>query len=295
MSYLLIGNISALICEECMEPLADARIRIYLPEGPHDPDVLARGIFKDLRQIPGTQVRAKADRLLAEAELDGSGNFCLSWDEIHLFTEPLELDICLNSVPGARNAREGRAQYHLSTFVPHWKRDRDKYLAAFAYVVPAEKWSNIRREFGAWAVAGTVRHADTGEALRTVRVEAYNALNDKLLGCGYTNELGKYQLYFSRDMLSGSRLIQIIRESRYEINDSPDVYFKIFDRGEPVLEEDGSQAHKPGRRRIAHCSRQNLQARPATQPRKTGTFSGWINGFISGKARSQHKDRYVTY
>lgn len=295
MSYLLIGNISALICEECMEPLADARIRIYLPEGPHDPDVLARGIFKDLRQIPGTQVRAKADRLLAETELDGSGNFCLSWDEIHLFTEPLELDICLNSVPGARNAREGRAQYHLSTFVPHWKRDRDKYLAAFAYVVPAEKWSDIRREFGAWAVAGTVRHADTGEALRTVRVEAYNALNDKLLGRGYTNELGKYQLYFSREMLSGSRMMQIIREGRYELSDSPDVYFKIFDRGEPLLEEDGSQAHKPGRRRIAHCSRQNLQARPATQPRKTGTFSGWINGFISGKARSLQKDRYVTH
>ncbi|WP_341836058.1 hypothetical protein WJU16_24880 [Chitinophaga pollutisoli] len=295
MSYLLIGNISALICEECMEPLADARIRIYLPEGPHDPDVLARGIFKDLRQIPGTQVRAKADRLLAETELDGSGNFCLSWDEIHLFTEPLELDICLNSVPGARNAREGRAQYHLSTFVPHWKRDRDKYLAAFAYVVPAEKWSNIRREFGAWAVAGTVRHADTGEALRTVRVEAYNALNDKLLGRGYTNELGKYKLYFSREMLSGSRMMQIIRESRYGISDSPDVYFKVFYQGEPLLEEDGSQAHKPGRRRIAHCSRQNLQARPATQPRKTGTFSGWINGFISGKARSLQKDRYVTY
>ncbi len=295
MSYLLIGNISALICEECMEPLADARIRIYLPEGPHDPDVLARGIFKDLHQIPGTEVRAKSERLLAEAELDSNGNFCLSWDELHLFTEPLELDICLNSVPGARNTRDGRAQYHLSTFVPHWKRDRDKYLAAFAYVVPAEKWSAIRRDFGAWAIAGTVRHADTGEALRTVRVEAYNALNDQLLGRGYTNELGKYKLYFSRDKLTGSRMMQIIRDGRYGITDSPDVYFRIFDRGIPVLEEDGSKAQRPERLRIAHCSRQNLHARPATQPRKPGTFTGWINGFISGKVRTQHKGRYVSY
>ena len=68
MSYLLIGNISALICNDCVEPLANARIRVYLPatQDPADPLAMGKGIFNDMKPLSAKEVLMKADRLLAE-------------------------------------------------------------------------------------------------------------------------------------------------------------------------------------------------------------------------------------
>lgn len=280
MSYLLIGNISALICEECIEPLANARIRIYLPGTPYGAEELARGIFKDLRLLSEKDVQAKEERLLAESRLDERGNFSIGWDDLHLFTEPLEMDICLNNVPGRDQGQQEWLQYHLSTFVPHWKRSRDKYLAAFAYVVPADKWSAIRREFGAWALAGTVRHFETHEAMKGVRVEVYNALTQKLLAFAFTGENGRYKMYFNR---SGGK-------------SGPDVYFKVSGNHGLVWSENPDNALQPERQQIANCTRINLAVVPAAAEKKAARLTGWISDFISNKnTRNNYKDRYVMY
>lgn len=280
MSYLLIGNISALICEECIEPLANARIRIYLPGTPYEADELAAGIFKDLRQLPERDVQAKEERLLAESRLDERGNFSIGWEDLHLFTEPLEMDICLNNVPGRDQGQQEWIQYHLSSFVPHWKRSRDKYLAAFAYVVPSEQWSAIRREFGAWAVAGTVRHFETHEALRGVRVEVYNAHTQKPLAIGFTGENGRYRLYFNR--INGRQ--------------GPDVYFKVYGSHGLIWSENPDNALQPERQQIPHCTKINLAVVPSAGEKRTARLTGWISDFISSKStKSNYKDRYVMY
>ncbi|MGN6511903.1 MAG: hypothetical protein ACTHLD_20730 [Chitinophaga sp.] len=280
MSYLLIGNISALICEECIEPLANARIRIYLPATPYGAEELARGIFKDLRLLSERDVQAKDERLLAESRLDERGNFSIGWEDLHLFTEPLEMDICLNNVPGMDQGRQEWLQYHLSTFVPHWKRSREKYVAAFAYVVPSEKWSAIRREFNAWALAGTVRHFETHEVLRGVRVEAYNALSKKPLAFAVTGENGRYRMYFSRP---GGK-------------SGPDVYFKVYGNHGLIWSEDPENALQPERQQIAHCAKINLAVVPAAGEKKAARLTGWISDFISSKStKSHYKDRYVMY
>lgn len=296
MSYLLIGNISALICEENIEPLANARIRIYLPSQNYGVEELARGIFKDLRRLSESDVQAKADHLLAESMLDERGNFSISWEDLHLFTEPLEMDICLNSVPGKHTGQQEWVQFHLSTFVPHWKRSKNKYLGAFAYVVPADKWTVIRREFGAWVIAGAVKHYETLQGFRNLRVEAYNGLNDRLLGFGHTDEAGQYRLYFSRKELNGSRLVQLLKNTADAYSEGPDVYFKIYEGSQLVWHENKDVALQPERQQLKHCAKLNLFIRPAPAEKRAPRLSGWLNDFIhQGRPKSHYKDRYATY
>lgn len=296
MSYLLIGNISALICEENIEPLANARIRIYLPSQHYGAEELARGIFKDLRRLSENNVAAKTDHLLAESVLDERGNFSICWEDLHLFTEPLEMDICLNSVPGRHTGQQEWVQFHLSTFVPHWKRSKDKYLGAFAYVVPADKWTIIRREFGAWVISGAVKHYETLQGLKTLRVEAYNALNDKLLGTGSTNDAGQYRLYFSRKEITGGRLMQILKNEQDIFNEGPDVYFKIYNGNQLVWQESKDTALQPERQQLKHCAKLNLFIQPPPAEKKPARLSGWFSDFIqSNRTRTHYKDRYVTY
>lgn len=292
----MIGNISALICEENIEPLANARIRIYLPSQNYGVEELARGIFKDLRRLSENDVQAKTDHLLAESMLDERGNFSISWEDLHLFTEPLEMDICLNSVPGKHAGQQEWVQFHLSTFVPHWKRSKDKYLGAFAYVVPADKWTLIRREFGAWVIAGSVKHSETLQGLKTLRVEAYNALNDRLLGWCDTNDAGRYRLYFSRKALSNSRLIQILKHEEDIFSEGPDVYFKVYDGQQLIWQENKDSALQPERRQLKHCSKLNLFIQPFPAERRAPRLTGWFNDLMQhNRVKSYYKDRYATY
>lgn len=292
----MIGNISALICEENIEPLANARIRIYLPSQNYGVEELARGIFKDLRRLSESDVQAKTDHLLAESMLDERGNFSISWEDLHLFTEPLEMDICLNSVPGKHAGQQEWVQFHLSTFVPHWKRSKDKYLGAFAYVVPADKWTLIRREFGSWVIAGSVKHSETLQGLKTLRVEAYNALNDRLLGWCNTNDAGRYRLYFSRKELTGSRLMQIMKHEEDIFSEGPDVYFKIYDGQQLIWQENKDIALQPERRQLKHCSKLNLFIQPFPAERRSPRLTGWFNDLIQhNRVKSYYKDRYATY
>ncbi|WP_343703137.1 hypothetical protein [Chitinophaga sp.] len=296
MSYLLIGNISALICEENIEPLANARIRIYLPSQNYGVEELARGIFKDLRRLSERDVQAKTDHLLAESMLDERGNFSIAWEDLHLFTEPLEMDICLNSVPGKHGGQQEWVQFHLSTFVPHWKRSKDKYLGAFAYVVPADKWAGIRREFGAWVIAGSVKHMDTLHGMGHLRVEACNALNDKLLGWCHTSDSGRYRLYFSRKDISGGSLLHILKSGDNIFSEGPDVYFRVYEGNRLIWQENKDIALQPERQQLGYCTRLNLFIRPRAAEKKPVRLSGWLNDLIqNGRSKPHYKDQYVTY
>lgn len=292
MSYLLIGNISALICDDCIEPLARGRLRIYLPEGRYPLDATGKGNFSHLNQLSPAEVEQKADRLLAEAVLDERGDFRLSWEQIHLFTEPLELDLCLEQMPGRAPGNRGLTQYHLSKLVPHWKRTKDKYLAAFAYVIPSEHWSQIRGSYGTWVISGTVRHNRTMTGLPQLKVEAYNALNNKLLGAAQTNGQGRYKLQFGvQDMSAG--VLFPVRQGQY--HKGPDVYFKIYRKNQLLWEEDIQSAKSPERRAIAPCTLLNIIVQPSVVKRATSHLAQWLGGWsvMSGQ-RKKIQDEFLS-
>ncbi|NLR68347.1 hypothetical protein HGH92_28835 [Chitinophaga varians] len=292
MSYLLIGNISALICDDCIEPLSQARIRVYLPDTRY-PAINPKGIFSDLQPLSAKEVLMKADRLLAEAILDDQGNFTLSWKQEHLFTEPLELDLCLDTLPGKTGIRQPR-NFHLCTAVLHWKRSINGYIGAYAYVVPSAIWNSIQGEAGAWVITGTVRQRrETGNDQPPLRVEAFNALSGKKIGTAFTNEYGRYTLRFSRkDLYHGS--LQPVRQGRR--NMGPDVYFRIYNNDKLVLSENESHAASPERQDLPPCSCVNLVYRSSMVKWASGHIQGWINDMkvLSGKSRKKREQLHLS-
>ncbi|NSL86571.1 hypothetical protein ECE50_007005 [Chitinophaga sp. Mgbs1] len=287
MSYLLIGNISALICDDCIEPLANARIRVYLPDirYPDQQNSWAKGIFNDLRPLTAKDVLMKADRLLAEAPLDEWGNFSLSWEEVHLFTEPLELDLCLDVMPGKTGSHQPR-NYHLSNVVLHWKRSSNGYLGAYAYVVPSASWNTICRDAGSWVITGTVRHYQRKEGQLHLKVQAYNAISGKMIGEAYTNEFGRYTIRFSRkDLYSGH--LQPVRQGR--TNMGPDVYFRIYNDDRLILSENENNAAASERQDLPPCSCLNIEYKSSAVRRASAHINGWISDMISLTAGRRKK------
>lgn len=283
MCYLLIGNISALISDDCTEPLVDAFLRVYLPDGHHPVEAHPkRNNLNGPGQLTAGQVEAKRDRLLAETRLDERGNFTLTWEELHLFTEPLELDICLRHMPEQADIRGMESHYHLSTMVPHWKRSGQRYVAAYAYVLPVESWSQIRANYGTWVIAGTVRRLHTREGQAQLKVEAYNAGNHRLLGCACTDEKGRYQLRFGRKELA-SRLM-LVGEHRQV--SGPDIYFKVYRDKQLLWEEESIVATMPGRKAISPCSMMNITMQDIALKKTSGYVPGWLSSWAAPGRRS---------
>lgn len=286
MCYLLLGNISALISDDSIEPLVNARLRVYLPETGYPTHYHPKkNIFNGPGLLTAAQVAAKSDRLLAETRLDEKGNFMLTWEQLHLFTEPLELDICLHHSPEQGN-KEMDTHYHLSRLVPHWKRSGLRYVAAYAYVIPADSWRQIRANYGTWVIAGTVRKMHTREGQPQLKVEVYNAGNHRLLGYCGTDENGRYQLRFSRKELAGR--FTFVNVPRQE--SGPDVYFKIYRNNQLLWEEHEDAALMPGRRAIPSCSIINIVIPPQTSrnvPGKTPGLTGWLSNLsVTNRKRS---------
>jgi hypothetical protein len=290
MSYFLIGNISALISDDCIEPLANARIRVYLPDAGYLAAHVNVASMNTLQELTEKEVMLKADRLLAEARLDEDGNFSLEWEQLHLFTEALELDLCLEQVPGKTVGRRLRRQFNMKSLVPNWKRSNGGYLAAYAYVVPAVQWSAIRDQAGAWVIAGTVKHHHSREGQARLKVEAYSAFNGQLLGSAVTNELGRYKLYFSRKDLSTGALVPVMQG---RINAGPDIYFKIYQNNKLVLAEDEKATTSSERHCITPCTRIHLTYKPSVVKRASRHIAGWLHGFMASTGTKFKASRYV--
>lgn len=294
MSYLLIGNISALICNDCIEPLANARIRIYLPDIKNRTENQASGIFNDMKPLSAKEVLMKADRLLAHATLDEKGNFSLSWDEVHLFTEPLELDLCLDQLPGKNGSQQSR-NFHLSSIVLHWKRNSNGYVGAYAYVIPATIWHNIYANAGAWVITGVVKPHLGAAGQPHLKVEAYNAQTGQVIGHAKTDEVGRYFLHFSRQHVRSGLMKSIIPDRK---NLGPDVYFKIYKNEQLLWAEDERVSQSRDRRDIAPCSNLNIIYKRSRVKRASSQIGSWLSDMITLTAPRKNKsdkDRLLTH
>lgn len=289
MSYLLIGNISALICNDCIEPLANARIRVYLPDIQQRAAYQPSGIFNDMKPLSAKDVLMKADRLLAEATLDDKGNFTLNWEEVHLFTEPLELDLCLDQLPGKNGSRQSR-NFHLSNVVLHWKRNSNGYVGAYAYVIPAAAWHNIYANAGAWVITGVVKPYLGAAGQSQLKIEAYNALNGQMIGQANTNEEGRYFLHFSRRHLTNGVMQTVIPGRK---NLGPDVYFKVYRNGQMLWAEDERMSQARDRRDLGPCSNVNIIYKPSKVRRASSQIGSWLSDMITLTGpRKKKSDKY---
>lgn len=272
MSYQLIGNISALICDDGIEPLAHATLKVYLPPIHAAQLPPCHGVFREPQALTETQVAAKADRLLASVELDLEGNFRLSWQEIHLFTEPLEIDICIEQVAGSRKGLSVSLHFNLGVFVPHWRRSKERYIAAFAYIIPSECWTSIRHRLQSWAITGVLRHYRNHSPIGRVLVQAFNARNGKKLGEAFANEQGRFRIRFAFE--PPHRHLLLVRNG--EIRTGPDVFFKVLTiEGFLLWSEDRNEGLRDDRLGVPACSKQDIFIKPSPILKSMIPLSGW--------------------
>ncbi len=289
MSYHLIGNISALICDDGIEPLATATLRIYLPAMAAGGPLPAFGISQEPMRIQPEEAASKADRLLAEVTLDAEGNFRACWQEIHLFTEPLEIDMCITHVPGVKKAAATPQHFHLGVMVPNWRRNKDRYLSAFAYIIPSDCWNSIRHQLQSWAITGVVKHYRSHNAMPKVRVQAYNARNGKKLGEAMSNEYGRFRMQFPFE--PAHRHLLPVRNGVIRIG--PDVFFKVLTpEGFIIWSEERSMGSHPQRQGVPPCSKQDLYIKPSPILKSMIHLSGWRQLVQIARMRKRYFEHY---
>src|SRR5215467_11928923 len=86
----------------------------------------------------------------------------------------------------------------------------------------------VSRAFGAYSLVGAIVDEDSGRPIPGLKVRAYDKdfFRDQLLGDGYTDENGRYEIRFQVDEFTGP-LIKLERH--------PDLFVHVYDRGDRLL------------------------------------------------------------
>lgn len=237
MSYKIKGNFSAYLCDDCLENLSQVRVRIYLPERESNVAAVSSANIKDtFRELTDEEVKAKNNRLIAEAETDMIGNFAIIIDEKYA-RSALEIDIYCGTVPRLPHPpKKGNPrQFHVTTYVPEWRitDNEQNYISNFEYKIPAKWWCLIKgKYFDVWSICGVLTDCKTRNPLAGVTVIAMDAdfVTDDELGRNVTDSNGHFHIYytsveFKKTFLSP--IINIETDVNLPFASGPDVYFQL--------------------------------------------------------------------
>src|SRR6266480_798947 len=102
MSYIFRGRLCGYICEQCHEPLANVRVRLYRTRQNQNVAALAVASPKDTFAIlTADEVSEKEAALLGEFETNEAGEFVAELGEKQGYRgEAFEVDVYCGTVPG---------------------------------------------------------------------------------------------------------------------------------------------------------------------------------------------------
>ncbi len=257
MGYIFKGRLCGLICQECPEPLAKVKVRLYRVQAEQNIAALAVAQPKDTFAIMSDeQVKAKKSSLIAEAGTDDNGNFVLELGEKQKYSGgPFEVDVYCETVPHRKPGRKPPAplQFSITTLQPLWRETNQGLVAVWDYCISARYWCLVRARMGAWVICGRVVTCNTKMPIAGVKVRAFDVdwSQDDDLGSAITDGSGKFRIdYLVEDFQKTpfSPLINI------EWVGGPDLYFKIEDGGGTLLQaEPSSRGRAPDRENAGPC------------------------------------------
>ena len=262
MSYHLIGHLSALVCDDYVEPLPGAKISIFLPGSfcSESRKKVTKYTTRNTHFYPikETDLVHNEDYLLAETTVGENGQFSLCWEELHLFTEPLEFTLSLKQIPGMSKPASKSMHFYLGRFTPQWTRNKGNYRGAFAYIVPGKNWSQVRAGFQNWIITGAINWEGTSQLAPGIRIEAFDKLSGKMISWGRTGDNGRFCLYYNPADIQYQGLRAIVSNNNIYLPAGPSVYFKCYDGNRLILSEHPDIATMRGRRDLSPCSRLNI-------------------------------------
>ena len=254
--YLFKGRLCGLICDDCPEPLAGAKLRLYRSSQTQDVVSLAVAHPKDtLTLLDDAQLDEKSNRLLAETEIDAEGRFEVALGEGDKYDRgAFEIDIYCGTVPRQKPPRvpPRPRQFTVTTLQPQWRERDNGLVAAWEYCLPFRWWCWFRSLFGAWTICGKVTVCGKQIPVSGAKVSAFDAdwLADDALGSAITDGAGKFRIDYAAADFKRTPFSPAIN---IEWTGGPDLYFKIESAGTTLLTETQTRARQPDRENAGPC------------------------------------------
>ena len=263
MAFIVKGNLLGYLCDDCFEAVSNVQIRIYSPESEQNLAAAAVAATKNtFKALTDKQVEAKSNRLIAEGATDLAGNFEVTIGGNYI-GGAFDIDFYCGTVPRFPPKPKldfPPRQFHLTTLFPQWKEvggglnDRaiaaTDYVFGWKYALPTKFWCFIRGYyFDAWTICGHLTNCQTKEPLVGVDVFAYDAdlLQDDTLGSAKTDATGHFRIDYTSTDFRQNFFFQLNLETDLDapfFSSGPDVYFKAFYNGTPILEETAADRRK---------------------------------------------------
>lgn len=284
MGYILRGRLCGYICDECEEPLRRVKVRLYsVGDGR---EVLVRAVAnpKDtFALLSEDEARDKRERLIGEGETDDEGNYKVSLDEKNYDGGPLEVDVYCGEEPvGGVKPPNGPLQFTITTIQPMWRNvEQNDFVAVFSYCVPYHYWCRLLARLGLWVICGTLTTCKRPQLpIAGALVRAFDAdwLQDDAIGADTTDANGHFTIYYTRQGFERTVFSPLIN---LEWTGGPDVYFKAYFGGNPILEEPASMGRTRGRENAGHCLCVHIctDKQPHTPPEKVPHWTKVWNRF----------------
>lgn len=259
MNYIFKGRLCGYICDECPEPLAKVKVRLYRIRQGQDITSLAVANPKNTFAIlSDEEVKAKESLLLAEAEADENGNFAFELSEKQRYDgEAFEVDVYCGNVPRPKIPRDPPPpiQFSITVVQPMWHQAERELVAVWDYCVPYRYWCAVKARLGWWTICGSVVDCESKAPIAGVRVRAFDVdwWQDDELGSAITDATGKFRIDYMPINFKQTPF------SPWGINvewfGGPDVYFRVENpvTGAPLLEEPRWRGETPGRENRGSC------------------------------------------
>jgi 5-hydroxyisourate hydrolase-like protein (transthyretin family) len=261
MNYIFKGRLCGYLCNDCSEPLANVKVRLYKPSRAETITLLAvADANQTFHQVTEEERKGKQKLLIAEASTDASGAFTFQLSEKEKYSgEAFEIDfVCGNNynkpVPPKKYEE---FQFHITTIQPQWREKTSEQTIAsyfgWEYCVPSKWWCQILRLLDLWVICGRVISQATNQPIPGVRVEAFDVdlLQDDAIGSNVTDASGHFRIYYTSAEFSKT----IFSWLNIEWPAGPDIYFKLYDNATNtlLLEEDRSVGHRADRENRSNC------------------------------------------
>lgn len=258
MNYILKGSLCGYLCEDCIEPLYQMEVRLYLP---WQKDEVIKNTVASTKEtfhlVTNKEKDARKDLLIATAQTDEKGNFEFSVDEKYANTA-FDIDFVCGNVPRtpSKPPRREPIQFHLTTFYPQWRLDkqRESYYYNWQYCIATNSWCYIRGHyFDAWVICGYLRNCATGLPIANATIRAWDAdlITDDNLGSAVTDSNGHFRIdYTGADFKINFIPFNVETDpSAPFFSSGPDVYFKAEIGGVVLINETAADR----RNNVGYC------------------------------------------
>ncbi|WP_073077254.1 hypothetical protein [Chitinophaga jiangningensis] len=261
MNYVFKGRLCGLLCsDDCREPLAGVKVRLYRADARESLAVLAvADTNQTFHQVSEEDIKAKSKLLLAETIANENGEFVFNLGEKENYKgEAFDIDFTCGTGFGKPipPKKITEFQFHLTTLQPQWReRNADnqaEYLFAWEYCIVSKWWCQILQKLDRWVICGKVVDCKTGKPLNGLRVFAYDVdlLQDDPLGSGFTDASGHFKIVYTSADFSKTLLSWL----NVEWPAGPDLYFRIESgSGTVLLKEPRSMGHTSARTNAHNC------------------------------------------